>query len=90
MSGHINHGGPAFPVPPSRTYNSQQDRYFETPALPGMTLRDWVAVQVLPSIIAAHVAAHGHIMKTQQAEWAYEYADAMMEAREAKAEGRGA
>ncbi len=58
----------------------------------GLTIRDYFAGQALPAIIAATLAAEGHIMKTQQAEMAYEYADAMMEARASieKAEGRGA
>ncbi len=58
----------------------------------GLTLRDYFAGQALPAIIAATVAAEGHIMKTRQVEMAYEYADAMEEARTSieKAEGGGA
>jgi hypothetical protein len=49
-------------------------------ALPN-DLRDWFAGQALPAIIAATRAAHGTIVKDEQAEWAYEYADAMLAAR---------
>jgi hypothetical protein len=64
----INDGGPAFPRP-------------MVAAAPGMTLRDWFASQALAGLLAFQ----GHHMDAALgAEDCYNYADAMLKAREVK------
>lgn len=63
----INTGGPAFACPGGE-YNYAQK---------GMTLRDWFAVQWMA---AGH---HATLTPQEAAEHAYEYADAMIGARDA-------
>ena len=50
----VNDGGPAFPVFPSREYNSYQDRYYDTNGNPGMTLRDYFAAKAMQAIIGCY------------------------------------
>lgn len=64
-------GGPAFPTEPrGPVYGDKYD---------GMTLRDWFAGQALAGIIA-HPNLEGW-EPAITAKWAYEIADAMLEAR---------
>lgn len=73
-----DNGGPAFPV---SKHPEQQFPYAE-----GMTLRDWFAGQVI-SQIGVYVkmdessGEYYIVNKTMQAQKAYEFADAMLEAR---------
>lgn len=62
-------GGPAFPTRPDQYHVAGQ----------GMTLRDWFAGQALAGIIAQPNLEGWDPSIT--AEWAYELADAMLEAR---------
>ena len=82
MSNPINDGGPAFPTEVSGMACSKQvadDLFQFSGATPGMSLRDWFAGQALltnecrnwPSVASA-------------AEAAYNFADAMIKAREVK------
>lgn len=77
MSTPINDGGPAFPF---------AAEYGHPAACGGMTLRDWFAGQALTGFLASleeHESAQfgepSHAAKT-----AFQYADAMIAAREAK------
>lgn len=74
----IDDGGPAFPCPE------------KWPDFSGMTLRDYFAAKALPGLIASHIATHGSLMQSQQAVWAYEYADAMIAAQRPQAKGGAA
>lgn len=70
----INDGGAAFPSEGEGKYHS-----------PGMTLRDWFAGQVINGLMAGRQGAS--IQKQFAAiecDLAYEYADAMLSAREVK------
>ncbi len=76
MSAPINDGGPAFPCEVQQGKN-------EFPArLPGMTLRDWFAGQVIGHFAAQALMEHWQAYEC--ANDAYAYADAMMKAREAQ------
>ena len=72
----------AFPIPDVRTH----DGFGISEGSPGMTLRDWLAGQVAPAIVAA-VSAGQHSKKPDRtavqtiAEDAYALADAMLDAR---------
>ena len=72
-------GGPAFPVTPIRSGQIE-------PTELGMSLRDWFAGQVLPSVISVYVEANGRCLGTEHiapncAVHAYRIADAMLKAR---------
>ena len=67
----INDGGPAFPVSYESNLNEAE----------GMTLRDWFAGQALAGLMADPSMGGSRI---PFAELAYNYADAMLKAREAK------
>jgi hypothetical protein len=77
----INDGGPAFPRPAAfsnaeRTACTEQD---------GMTLRDWFAGQALAGMISAvDPKSEGSQAIKPIAEAAYDFADAMLRAREVK------
>ena len=76
MSGQINDGGSAFPVPPPIAETDGVSMQWSR-AEPGMSLRDWFAGQALSRLASEYkpnAAAH----------WAYQYADAMIAAREVK------
>lgn len=81
---------PAFPIPDVRTH----DGMGISEGSPGMTLRDWFAGQVIPSIVAAtatgnHQPNHGSYgsraeecsLEQLMALDAYRLADAMLAAR---------
>lgn len=76
MSNQINDGGPAFPnVPPDSQY-SDWDK--------GMTLRDYFAATALQGLLGNsefHVESE---IPNAIATYAYQAADAMLKAREAK------
>lgn len=66
---HPNDGGPAFPVPDSDDYH----------AAPGMSLRDYFAAKALASLLVdSELDGPPH----EFARAAYDYADAMLDARE--------
>ena len=69
-------GGPAFP----RSSGPAQEGV-NTQAHPGMTLRDWFAGQALAGIMSSDGRPDGDQNK---ADWAYDIADAMIEAGRAK------
>jgi hypothetical protein len=71
MSASINNGGSAFPSPPSQHSNG----FYSTGE--GMTLRDYFAAKAINE-----VGWYNNI--NQSAIMAYEIADAMLKAREAK------
>ena len=78
-----NDGGPAFPRPPftpgQPLHDSAADAGFAATGHSGMTLRDWFAGQALAGLMAhptAEFTAKGG------AAIAYEFADAMLRARE--------
>lgn len=62
---------PAFPVFPDTGHGHAS-------AFRGMTLRDYFAAKALPGYFADGA---GYAAKKEAATWAYEMADAMMEAR---------
>jgi hypothetical protein len=76
----INDGGPAFPstiqyFPDDKNANEEQ----------GMTLRDWFAGQALAGMISAvDPKSEGSQAIKPIAEAAYDFADAMLAAREVK------
>ena len=54
-------------------------------AHPGMSLRDWFAAAALSGIIACHADSDERLPDEKKAaKWAFEYADAMIAAREPK------
>jgi len=63
----MNTGGPAFPI----NANESADRCIYT----GMTLRDYFAAKAMQEYVGANTQEHG-------ARKAYEWADAMLKARE--------
>lgn len=73
MSGGKN-GGPAFP---SVLYSHERAENWSTD---GMSLRDAIAIAVLPAIIEADGIQYASNV-TAHAVWAYEQADAMLAAR---------
>lgn len=87
----IGDGGPAFPRP-TGMFENEYGAKFPEPGDPGMSLRDWFAGQALAGTIAsyAHPTSAGSmtVPSRRLAEYAYTLADAMIEARSAKAEGR--
>lgn len=83
-----NDGGPAFPGEQGHTPEGSWNQTFS----PGMTLRDAFALGTLPAVIAA-TSAGQHMPAMQEGEPhirfaiardAYDMADAMLKAREAK------
>lgn len=86
----IDNGGPAFPA----TVQGWNDRLSQ--AQEGMSLRDWLAGQALPAVIAATAAGQHHPipmytgkgdnpkLEAAIARDAYAMADAMLEARKVK------
>lgn len=77
----IKDGGQAFPL--TVTLSTEDHEHL---AYPGMTLRDYFAARALAALIN-HPNKDGENCGKQAvpklAEWAYEYADAMLKAREA-------
>lgn len=66
-----NTGGPAFPT---EAYDRKRQTMVREE---GMTLRDYFAATALPAILT-----NGDCPIQEVAKWAYELADAMLEARE--------
>ncbi len=66
-----DNGGTAFPMPPVMRHNGDL-----TKSSGGMTLRDWFAGQAL-----SNKYAETETDPNKAAEWAYQIADAMLEAR---------
>ncbi len=75
MSNQINDGGPAFPV----VFEHEE----ATAECHGMTLRDYFAAAALQGFMAAHTSG-GCLVDDLYAKYAYDLADAMIKAREAK------
>ena len=72
-----DNGGPAFPTKPlGPVYGKLYD---------GMTLRDWFAGQALAGLAVRNFSDGNDFMHSEgpenAAEWAYSFADAMMDAR---------
>ncbi len=74
MSAPTNDGGPAFP----------SDYIPGTATTPGMTLRDYFAGQALAGIVLSPLGQGGRATYDSTARDAYNYADAMLAARERK------
>lgn len=68
MTTNTNTGGPAFPNPRWEEWGSPQE---------GMTLRDYFAAKAMQGMMHAVSQPVGKVI----AAWAYEVADAMLEAR---------
>lgn len=79
-----NDGGPAYPTHVQTTSVDGQEFSY---TMQGMTLRDWFAGQALAGFIAtfAHPQAINPPEPENAAGWAYQYADAMIAAREQEA-----
>lgn len=76
----LGDGGPAFPRPCS------EDKFNEEtfPSQRGMSLRDWFAAQALAGYLAAYSGPEVRMpVPDIAADRAYEYADAMLKARQA-------
>ena len=75
-------GGPAFPRP-AYTHPNGEIVLDED----GMTLRDYFAAKAMQAATSGHIGYYGHEINHWQvkdiASYAYEMADAMLEAREA-------
>lgn len=74
MSTSINDGGPAFPRTGAESHTSPQ---------PGMSLRDWFAGQASVGLLASP-STKITASSQELAEACYEFADAMLAARERK------
>jgi len=73
-----NDGGPAFPHPKQQIDSVEMEGHVEVIfGHPGMSLRDWLAGQALAS------GKLNYSSIRHNAEEAYKYADAMLEARDA-------
>ena len=70
----IDTGGPAFPVPDSHHANGQVQYGSD-----GMTLRDYFAAKAMLGLI--NVEVQEVAFQERIAKWAYEIAEAMLEAR---------
>lgn len=75
MSNQINDGGPAFPV----VFEHEE----ATAECHGMSLRDYFAAAALQGFMAQHTSG-GCLVDDLYAKYAYDLADAMIKAREAK------
>ena len=76
----MNDGGPAFPF--WRSWENERKGYIEYEGSDGMTLRDYFAGQALAGICAS--VPGNHHVPANAAREAYEFADAMLRARQAK------
>ena len=80
-------GGPAFPQTRQQWQDSQTGgRFVAVDYTGGMTLRDWFAGQALAGLIQGYTVAYGSPTSRPQevVREAYNYADAMLAARDAK------
>jgi hypothetical protein len=74
----IDDGGPAFPQPETAHGNTVGDQFGQG----GLSMRDWFAGQALCGILAAHAGDDIALPDpVNAAKDAYNYADAMIEAR---------
>jgi hypothetical protein len=72
-------GGPAFPQPPCPDCGTQH----APEHVPGMSLRDYFAAKALNGMLASDSSVdRTKVNKAKWAEVAYEFADAMLKARE--------
>lgn len=83
----MSDGGPAFPN--TQTFDTGDDAFEQT--FPGMTLRDYFAAKAMQAIVGEYYADGDRSADNQRvptvlgaAESAYEFADAMLKAREGK------
>jgi hypothetical protein len=83
MSAPINDGGPAFPTVPVNHGHEPTSAGAGTGSGPGMTLRDWFAGQAMVALIMDE-RKHPSVTVQEVSSAAVEYADAMIQAREAK------
>ena len=84
MSAPTNDGGPAFPSP---MFTRQADGMPMSPqeyGLGGMTLRDYFAGQALAGMLINYTTQKFGVGEQTCAKGAYEFADAMLAAREGK------
>lgn len=86
MSAPINDGGPAFPVSTNSKGDDEHGPYGHqdstaTWQFPGMTLRDYFAAKALGGMLGG--APGSHLRPDNAAREAYQYADAMLMARQA-------
>ena len=79
----INDGGPAFPVSTSNTYTGHQDGP-NTWQFPGATLRDYFAAKAMQGLLAQSCGTALGSDPIHGAQYAYQMADAMLEARKEK------
>jgi hypothetical protein len=77
MSAPLNDGGPAFPSVGEGFGNPSY-------SAPGMTLRDWFAGQALAGMLINYTTQKFGVGEQTCAKGAYEFADAMLAAREGK------
>jgi hypothetical protein len=80
MSAPINDGGPAFPRPATKGSSGSIIRESQN----GMTLRDWFAGQALAGILLNYTTQKFGASEFTVGTAAYQYADAMLAAREGK------
>ena len=76
-----NDGGPAFPGKDTDLHYHGSGGLAGERFLPGMSLRDWFAGQALPVLLEEH-QHNESVSRHDIAEWAYRYANAMIEKRE--------
>jgi len=87
MSKKIDTGGPAFPFEYHNKTGTRQPGFFDTGILPpgasqqfaGLSLRDYFAAKAMQALVHEQHTAE---MITVMAMTAYDYADAMLEARQ--------
>jgi hypothetical protein len=81
MSAPINDGGPAFPAQPIHHF---PDGITMSQNQGGMTLRDYFAGQALAGMLINYTTQKFGVGEQTCAKGAYEFADAMLAAREGK------
>lgn len=82
MNSVHHHGGPAFPVVVDQ-YDYGYEKEMPKAVAPGMTLRDYFAAKAMQALITATVQQAARVDSDVIAGAAYEYADAMLDRREA-------
>ena len=82
MSAPINDGGPAFPAPMFTRQADGQPMCPQEFGLGGMSLRDWLAGQALVGMLQNYTTQKFGVGEETCARGAYEFADAMIAARE--------
>lgn len=80
----IKDGGPAFPTQDYDRGAAQAGFAVTVTDNPGMSLRDWFAGQALNGYVAYHPASIMGPFVEETAVLAYQYANAMIKAREGK------